>query len=359
MKNRRMSLPLSLFLYGAFLAVGVFSFFLVFERLPWLLEGNMRGVFAFLTGISPVPVRAEAEDESLPEEGGDEEKLLIFLPDEGAIPGIVLREERSPDGSGSESTKADEPLPDNAEPVKALTIKTSLAPKNNPDLSFDVEELLDTDPVFDRRKDAILIVHTHGCESYSLSPKAFVADNSDARTRDPEKNVVAVGDVLEEELEKRGFRVIHDRTMCDEAGFNTAYKTALGVIEREMAKDPSIAMVLDIHRDSLSSSDGTRYKLLSGDGKSSQIMFVVGSGALLSHPGWRSNLAFALHLEKKASELYEDLARPVTISKNRYNQHVTPLSLIVECGTEANTLSEAKEAVRRLALILDGVLPPA
>ena len=117
-------------------------------------------------------------------------------------------------------------------------------------------------------------------------------------------------------------------------------------------------MVLDLHRDSLEASDGTRYKLISGDGKSSQIMFVVGSDALLSHPDWESNLSFALHLEKKAMELYEDLARPVTISKNRYNEHVTPLSLIVECGTEANTLAEAKAAAVRLARVLDETLSP-
>ncbi|MBR5742764.1 MAG: stage II sporulation protein P [Clostridia bacterium] len=350
MKYRRISRPLSLFLHGAALSVLILSFLLYYERLPYLLEGSPAGFFAFLTGSTLLP----SSDEPLSgEENEEEDGLYLLIPDEGAVPGVEMRPVDPPQAEEAPSGEtAGDP-----EPVRVLTIPSSLEPKNNPSLSFNVEELLRADPEFDRDADSILIVHTHGCESYSLSSSGFLSDDPDARTADPEKNVVAVGDVLEKELTRRGFRVIHDRTLCDEPGFRTAYKTALGVIEDAMKKDPSIAMVLDIHRDSVSSSDGTRCKLLSGDGKSAEIMFVVGSDALLSHPAWRSNLSFALKLEEKAMELFPDFARPITISKNRYNQHATPLSLIVECGTEANTLSEAKAAAVRLAEILDAVLP--
>ncbi len=354
MKIRQISRPLSFLLNGMVFSVFAFAAVLSCQRLPYLLEGTPAGLFAFLTGFVPVSAPSADSDPSV-YEIPDEEEFFVLLPDEGAIPGITIREQ---DIEKTPVNESEPPLPDNAEPVKVLTISSSLKPKNNPGLSFDEDKLWSRTHAFDRGKDAVLIVHTHGSESYSLSSRAFVAENRDARSLDTQKNVVAVGDVLEKELTERGFRVIHNRTLCDEPGFRTAYKTALGVIEQEMKKDPSIAMVLDLHRDSLEASDGTRYKLISGDGKSSQIMFVVGSDALLSHPDWESNLSFALHLEKKAMELYEDLARPVTISKNRYNEHVTPLSLIVECGTEANTLAEAKAAAVRLARVLDETLSP-
>ena len=96
---------------------------------------------------------------------------------------------------------------------------------------------------------------------------------------------------------------------------------------------------------------------LEADGKSAQLMFVVGSNKLLSHNGWQDNLAFALHLQSDLMEHHTNLMRPISISKNRYNQHVTPFSLIIECGTEANTLAEAKESIKSFASSLDRVLP--
>lgn len=339
------------FAFLILILAGGYLLFCFFLRLGALRDGGMTGIFTFLTGDrltlkEPVSLAASAPVTEAEEEE-EKEELLIFTPDEGAIPYHVV-------DYAPPSVENEEP-PKDAEPLKAVTIHSSMTPKNNPGLSFDADALLQKELAFDKKTMSILIIHTHGSEAYSAYKTAYWCKDMAARSEDPAESVVAVGRVLKSALEEKGFRVVHDETMCDVPHYNSSYKTALAVIEKHIREDPSIGMVLDVHRDSLSSSDGTRYKLVAGDGESSQIMFVVGSNALLKHDNWLSNLSFALKLQKEAMARYEDFVRPISISKNRYNEHMTPYSLIVECGTEANTLPEARKSAKRLALILDAV----
>ena len=348
MKKQRASLPLRLLVFSFTLFFAGYALTGFFSRAEYLRSGDKAGLFAFLTGDELIPLAAEtaAENASFIEETETEE-FLIFQPEEGAIPYRVAALPEKP---------AAESPPENSEPLKAITISSSMKPKNNPSLSFDADALLGKDIRFDKEKNAILIIHTHGSEAYSEYETVFWRKNRSANSEDPAESVVAVGRVLADALTRAGFRVIHDETMCDVPNYNKSYKNALKVIEKNMEDDKTIGMVLDIHRDSLSSSDGKRYKLLSGDGRSSQIMFVVGSNALLSHDGWQDNLSFALHLQKEAMAKYDDFVRPISISKNRYNMHATPCSLIVEFGTEANTLAEAEDSARRLAGLIAEVI---
>ena len=342
MRKSRMSLPLRItwFLISAF--VFCYPAYHALARLPFLLEGGSEGIFSFFSGIPLTKVSDNTESSTMLEY----DDWYAFSPDEGAIPyvaPVTTREE------------TEEAPPEDAEPLKVITIESKINPKNNPELSFDQNALLSQSLSFDRTTHTILIIHSHGSESYSQYKSAFWAENKDARTTDPDKNVVAVGRVLHDELEKYGFRVIHDETLCDRP-YNTSYKTALTLIENHMKADASIGMVLDLHRDSLTANNGIRYKVLSSDGESAQLMFVVGSNKLLSHNRWQDNLAFALQLQADLMEHHTNLMRPISISKNRYNQHTTPFSLIIECGTEANTLTEAKEGIKLFASAMDRVL---
>ena len=107
--------------------------------------------------------------------------------------------------------------------------------------------------------------------------------------------------------------------------------------------------MLDIHRDALE-GDGITYKTvadLPDTGPCAQIMIVAGTAYNgLEHPGWRDNLSFAVMLQKSMYDKYPTLARPLTVSGSRYNQHMTAGSLIIEVGTNGNTLREALSAIR-------------
>ena len=58
-------------------------------------------------------------------------------------------------------------------------------------------------------------------------------------------------------------------------------------------------------------------------------------------PGWRKNLVFALQLQRQLETDFPSLTRPLFFCGRRYNMDLTPCSLLIEIGTDANTLAEA------------------
>ena len=107
--------------------------------------------------------------------------------------------------------------------------------------------------------------------------------------------------------------------------------------------------MLDVHRDALVGSNGEVYKLVSQEAgnKVAQVMLVVGSnGAGADYPRWKDNLAFAVKLKQGLVRGYDSLARPIVLRGSRYNQQLSPGSLLVEVGGHGNTLSEAIAGAR-------------
>lgn len=201
----------------------------------------------------------------------------------------------------------------------------------------------------------VLIVHTHTTEAYTEEG----ASSDSTRSLDSEKNVISIGNVFEQVLTENGIGVIHDKTVNDYPSYNGSYTKTLSVIEKNLAEHPSLSIVLDIHRDAMQKSDGTKYKLcanINGE-KVSQVMIVAGTDeGGLSHPNWQSNLAFAMRIQKKLADKYEGFARPLNLRRERFNQHATGGSLIIEVGTDANTLEESKRAASYAALAISEVI---
>ena len=77
--------------------------------------------------------------------------------------------------------------------------------------------------------------------------------------------------------------------------------------------------------------------------KAAQVMLVMGSqsGAVKDYPNWKENLSLAVKLHQKIEQKYPTLARPILLRSSKYNQNLTTGSLLLEFGTEANTLDEA------------------
>ena len=79
-------------------------------------------------------------------------------------------------------------------------------------------------------------------------------------------------------------------------------------------------------------------------------MFVVGSDdSGLEHPNWQENLKLALYLQTAVNPVHPTLMRPIKLAQERYNQQLTSGSLILEVGSNGNTLQEAVTAVRLFA----------
>ncbi len=201
----------------------------------------------------------------------------------------------------------------------------------------------------------ILIVHTHTTESYSENeyPK-----NSPDRNLDNEKNIVAVGNAMAEIFEKNKISTYHDTTVHDYPSYNGAYQRAEQTIRKDIKNNSGIKVVLDVHRDGITKDDGTKVKLLTEIDKKkvAQVMLVVGTNSNLPHDNWQENFTLASKIQAKAIELYPSLMRPINLRKERFNEQITTGSLIVEIGTNGNTLEEAEEAGKMIADAISKVL---
>lgn len=189
----------------------------------------------------------------------------------------------------------------------------------------------------------ILIVHTHGSESYSMTDGDVYEESDPYRTTDCTHNVVRVGEEMATVFRAYGFQVIHDTTLCDYPSYNGAYDRSKAVVEQWLEQYPTIKVVLDVHRDALVGGNGEVYKMVSTEAgrKVAQVMMVLGTDAKASHPRWKDNMAFALTLQRNLVKGYASLVRPTVLRTSRYNQQLCPGSILVEVGGHGNTLSEA------------------
>lgn len=202
----------------------------------------------------------------------------------------------------------------------------------------------------------VLIYHTHTSEAYSKDYTGFYYTDMETRTQNQDMSVVAVGEELKKELEARGFGVIHDATVND-AIYNGSYSRSWDVIQKNLEEYPGIQVTIDLHRDSMTTQEGVKYKptaVINGR-KAAQVMLLAGcdaSGEWGDFPDWRDNLRLILRVQQTAEQLYPGLARPLDFSESKYNMNATRGSMLIEVGTEVNTVSEAKYSGKMLGEIL-------
>ena len=246
--------------------------------------------------------------------------------------------------------------------ISSSTPTESIAFRNETSINPDTQQLLEMENAFSLVGDGpqVLIIHTHTCEAYTpdeLYP--YTPDDVD-RTLDETFNVVRVGDTLSKLLTDAGIGVIHDKTVHDYPSYSGSYNRTLETIAKNLKEEPNIKIVLDIHRDAMIDADGTKYKTYAQIDKngevldSAQIMLVVGTNeGGMTHPEWEKNLSFAVKLQNVLNELYPGLMRPINLRQERFNQHATTGSLILEIGSSGNTLGEALTAID---LFADGLI---
>ena len=201
----------------------------------------------------------------------------------------------------------------------------------------------------------VLIVHTHSSEAFTADGEDPYLPSDGMRTLDTKYNVVRLGDELAERLTQAGIGVAHDREINDYPSYSGSYSQMRKRIEGYLEKYPSIRIVLDIHRDAILDAKGENLALRAriGGEDTARLMFVVGTDeGGLQHPDWRKNLGFAAALQARGDALYPGLMRPIDLRRERFNQHATAGSLIVEIGSAGNTLAEARRGAACFAEIL-------
>ena len=222
---------------------------------------------------------------------------------------------------------------------------------------LDAEALLGEDLTIQKNPEVpqILIYHTHSQETFADSREGAVEDS-----------IVGMGDTLAEILEEQyGYRVLHDTGVYDlrdgVLDRSAAYDYARASIEGILEENPSIEVIIDLHRDGV---EGEKFVTEIDGNPTSMIMFFNGISrdsqgnplSWLQNPYIQENLAFSLQLELKAREQYPGFTRNIYLKAQRYNLHLRPRSLLIEAGTQLNTVEEERNAMKPLAELLDQVL---
>ncbi len=236
--------------------------------------------------------------------------------------------------------------------------------KNTASADIDIRAELEGELGFeleDTDEPQVLIYHTHTSESYLTYDTGYFYESFFPRTTDCSENVCAVGEEIAEQLNRQGIVTIHDTTLHDYPSYSGAYDRSLETINRYLEKYPTIKVVLDIHRDGIG-TDTEKHKpvFTAGGRKGAQVMLLSGYNYDDSDEfrDWEYNLRFALKIQEKAAELYPDMMRPVNFSDFMYNMNVNTGSLLIEVGSESNTLEEARYSGFLLGRVLCEVLRP-
>lgn len=228
------------------------------------------------------------------------------------------------------------------------TFVQGVAIKNSSSATVNIAEQLKIAPnlgITNTDAPQVLIVHTHTTEAYMAYDAGYYNASDPSRTKDNSQNVVAVGEAIATQLRAAGIGVIHDTTIHDSPKYTGAYDRSAATIQKNLEKYPSIKVVLDIHRDAINQSANNKLKptaVINGR-KAAQMMIIASANNSASqpHPNWQENVRLALRLQSSLHTQYEGIVRPLYMVNSRYNQHLTKGSLLVEVGSEANTVEEA------------------
>lgn len=217
----------------------------------------------------------------------------------------------------------------------------------------DLEKLLTKELAWDLtgEEPTVLILHSHTTESYTRAEGDDYTESGAYRTLDRDYNMLCLGELVAARLEEAGIACIHDTEFHDYPSYNDAYANAAESTAAILAENPSIRLVLDLHRDAADTAYGQMVTECSIGGETAaQLMMVVGTDAGgLENPDWEENLSLALKLQVLLERQNPGICRDLNLTYHRYNQHLGEYALLIEIGAAGNTLEEAALAAEKLA----------
>jgi stage II sporulation protein P len=194
----------------------------------------------------------------------------------------------------------------------------------------------------------ILVYHTHSQEAYI-----------DSIPGDPSTSIVGVGEHLCEILRTQyGFNVLHHTGEYDVESRDNAYSNAMVGLDSVLAEHPTIEVMIDLHRDQ--TNPDTKLVTTIQDRPTARFMFfnglcytrALGELTNLPNPYVQDNLSFAFQMHLAAEEFYPGLTRRIYLKGYRYNLHYRPKSVLIELGSQTNTVEEAMNACDPMAHII-------
>lgn len=217
---------------------------------------------------------------------------------------------------------------------------------------LNLKALLGRELSIEKRTDGkpqILIYHTHSQEGFANSVPG-----------DPSTTIMGVGEVLTRILEDEyGYEVLHHMGQYDVEDRDYAYNNSLPALEQLLKDNPTIEVVIDLHRDQMPEEKKLVTEI---EGRpTAKFMFFNGLSRTRRHgdidylpnENIADNLAFSFQMQALCNEYYPGLTRRIYLKGYRYNMHLKPRYLLVEMGAQNNTYQECYNACIPLARMLD------
>lgn len=198
----------------------------------------------------------------------------------------------------------------------------------------------------------VLIYHTHTWEAYAQVEDARYVETEKWRTSDHTADVVAVGAALANALRAFGCTVVHDDTDFEPPNLDSAYQRSLTMLEQRTSAGERYDLYIDLHRDAISTQSTLLRTVNIGGVDVARFMVLVGKGTGSGFdvkPDWEANYAIAELITESLNGQCDRLAREIKVKTGRFNQHIAPRCVLIECGNNLNTLQEALAGVPYLA----------
>lgn len=204
-----------------------------------------------------------------------------------------------------------------------------------------------------KEKPYILIYHTHGTEAYL----PIRSDKYHTTKRD--YNVIKIGDIIAEALEKKGHNVKHVDIYHDIPSYNQSYTRSLSTVKEIINKDKNIKIIFDIHRDGIP-EDASYFKKALAESKVrinevdvATYTFVIGP----ENPNKDEILNFAKYIKEVSDKMYPGLCKGIVIKPyGKFNQYVKDHYALIEVGSNLNTIEEAEKSAKLIGNVLDMAL---
>lgn len=192
---------------------------------------------------------------------------------------------------------------------------------------------------------SVLILHTHSTESYTKQGESY-KETSAWRTLDEDYNMLSIGRLVGQILEKSGIPVLQVETLHDYPSYTGSYIRSRQSVREVLKEHNSIRLVLDLHRDAAGEGGKQLRTLAEVDGvPSAQLMIVIGT----NHQNYEENLSLGLKLHALLEQRSPGIMRPLQLRSQRFNQDLSDGALLVEVGAAGNSHSEARTAAEALA----------
>ena len=224
----------------------------------------------------------------------------------------------------------------------------------NIDEEINIESLMAEDLSIKKDNAKILIIHSHPYERYALDLEGN------------QGSVIDVGDKLEEILEgKYNVSVMHlkNENITEKSNITEAYKVVAERVQEVLKENPSIEVIIDIHRDGgvkptatmIKNKSTAKININNGLCIDAEVG-TIGSLKEYTNPYIHQNLSLSTQIKVRGDEMTPNLIEPITLLSNRYSLYMLPKSLLIDVGNNMDTLETAENALEPFSEILVDVL---